>query len=71
MHGLPAPLILRKQSTQAQVIDHVFNFLHAVLDTIATLPQRIILEIEYLKAGMDVLDELSNLQRSTVIAERH
>lgn len=71
MHGLPAPLVLREQSTQAQVIDHVLNLLDAVLDTITPLSQCIVLEIEYLEAGMDVLDKLSNLQRSSVVAERH
>lgn len=71
MHGLARPLVLRKQSTQAQVIDHILNLLDAVLDAITTLPQRIVLEIEYLEAGMDVLDELRNLQRSTVVAKGH
>jgi hypothetical protein len=44
---------------------------HTVLDGITPPAQSIILQIEQLKPGVYVFDELANLEWSTVIAKRN
>lgn len=61
-------LVLWQQAAQAQIVDHILNFLDAVLDAVAALPQRVVLEVEDLEAGVDVFDELCDLQGTAVVA---
>lgn len=44
---------------------------HIVLDTVASSSQGIILEVQDLEAGVEILDELTDLHRSLVISESH
>ena len=65
----PELLLLGQQTSQAEIVDNVFNFLDLVLDAIATLSQRIILQVQDLEAGVHILDELGNLHRPPVISQ--
>jgi hypothetical protein len=71
--SLPLPpaisLLLRQQTPQAEVVNHILNLLDLVLDAIAALPQRIVLQVKNLEPSMHVLDELGNLHRPPVVAE--
>lgn len=51
----------RKQATQAEIINYILHFLDTVLDTVTALTENIVLEVENLKASMNVLDELADL----------
>ena len=44
---------------------------YAILDAVAPDPERAVLEVEYLEARVDILDELADLQWPLVVAERH
>lgn len=57
-HGF---LLLRRQTSQTKIVDYVLNILHTILDAITAFPQAVILQIQYLKAGMYILDELRYL----------
>lgn len=60
--------LLRQQPPQAQIIYHILHILDTILDPIAPLPQRIVLEIEDLKPSVHVFDEPRYLQWTAVIA---
>ena len=60
---------LWRQATEAQVVDHVFHLLHAVLDTIRPLSQRVILEVQHREARMQIFDEPRDRNRPLVIAK--
>jgi hypothetical protein len=42
---------------------------HAVLDTVAALPQDIILQVEQLESRKEILDKVANLKRTLVVTE--
>ena len=54
-------LLVLDQAAQADVVHHILHLLDPVLDPIASLPQRVVLEVQDLEPGVDVLDELRNL----------
>jgi hypothetical protein len=62
-------LLLRQQTSQAEIVDHILDLLDLVLDTIAPLPQRIVLQVQDLESSVHILDELGNLHRPPVVAE--
>lgn len=63
-------LLLRQQIPQRQIVDNVLHVLDPIFETIAFPAQYVVLQIEDLEAGMDVLDELIDEQRTFVVAER-
>lgn len=52
---------LWNQIPQGQIIDDILDLLDIVLDAIAPPSQRIILQVQDLEAGVDILDELADL----------
>ena len=44
---------------------------YIVLDTITSFSKRVILEVQYLKPGVEILHELTDYQRSMIIAQCH
>lgn len=63
---LPSPL---NQSSQTQIIDDILDPLDIILDGIGPLPQDVVLEVEQLEAGKQVLDEGADGQRQLKVAE--
>lgn len=61
-------LLLWHQSSQTEIVDHILNLLDTVLDAIRPLTKRIVLEVQNLEAGMDMLDEFGNRDWARVIA---
>lgn len=62
---------LWKKIPEREVVHDVLHLLHIVLDTVTPAPQRIILQIEDLEAGVDILDKLADVQRPLIIAQRN
>jgi hypothetical protein len=62
--------LLRQQVPQRQVIHNILYVLDPILEPIALPTQDIVLEVEDLKASMNILDELIDEQRALVVAER-
>lgn len=60
--------LLLDQVPQREIIDDVLHILDAVLDGIAPLTQGIVLQIQDLEAGVEILDELVDEQRPLVVA---
>lgn len=63
-------LLLRQQPPQTKIINHILDLLNLILNPIAPLPERIILEIQNLKPGMHILDKPRNLYRPSIIPQR-
>ena len=63
--------LLRQQPSQAKIVHHILHILDAVLDAVASFSQSIILQVQYLEAGMHVFDELADLQWSAIISQSH
>ena len=40
---------------------------YPVLDAITPLPEAVVLEIQYLKSSMDILDKLANEKRAFIV----
>ena len=57
------------QSAQAQIVDDILDPLDVVLDSIGTLAQDIVLEIEYLEASEEVLDEGADHEGQVEVSE--
>ena len=62
-------LLLREQAPQAKIVNHILNLLNLVLDAIAALTQRIVLQVQNLEPSMHLLNELGNLHRPAVITK--
>ena len=60
---------LHHQPSQTKIVHHILNVLHAVLDSVAAFPQSVVLEVENLETSVDVFDELTDLQRTPVVAQ--
>lgn len=61
--------VLWRQATKAQIVHHILDFLHLVLDDITALAQDVVLQVQNLEASMDVLDEPTDLMRAVVITQ--
>jgi len=68
---MPHLLLLRHETSEAEIIHNIFDFLDAVLDTIRSLAKRIILEVQDLESSMKMLDELCNMNRTRVVTLSH
>jgi hypothetical protein len=64
-------LLCRDQIPQRQIVHHILDLLDGILDGIHPLPQDVVLEVEHLEPGMQVLDEPANLHRHGGVAQRH
>lgn len=60
----------RHEPPQAQIIHDILDSLDVVLDRVAALPQNVVLEVEQLEAGKQVLDKGRNGQRQGKVAVR-
>lgn len=56
------------QTTQAQVIDDVLNPLDVILDGIRALAQNVVLEVQQLEPGEQILDEPANNEGQLKVA---
>jgi hypothetical protein len=66
----PCLLLLRQQVPQRKIIHDILDILHPVLEPVAAAAQAVVLQVEDLEAGEQVLDELVDQQRALVVAER-
>lgn len=57
------------QITQAQIIHHIFHLANFVLYAIVPPAQRVVFEVENLKASVQILDELADDERALIVAE--
>lgn len=64
---MPDLLLLGDETSKAKIIHNIFDFLDTVLDTVGSLAKRIILKIQDLESGMEMLDELCNVHRTRVV----
>lgn len=60
----------RCQPSETEVIHNILHLLDLVFDNVTTLPQSVILQIEDLKASMDVLDELADQEWPQEVTKR-
>ena len=68
----PVHLLLTRplhEAPQTQIVDHVLNPLDIILDSIGTLAQNIVLEVEDLEPGEQVLDKRANNERHVKVTE--
>lgn len=63
-------LVSRDQIAQGKIVDHVFHLLDGVLDRVDALTQDVVLQIEHLEAGVEILDEGADLDCHLVVAQR-
>ena len=49
------------QIPQREIVHNILNLLDVILDAVASPSQRIVLEIQDLETGVEVLDELADL----------
>lgn len=61
-------LLLGHKTSEAQIVHHILDFLDAILDTVRPLTKRVVLEVQDLEPGVEVLDELCNVNRTGVVA---
>lgn len=54
---------LLNEPTQAQIVDNILNSLDVILDSIGSLAEDVILEVEKLEPGKKILDEPANNER--------
>lgn len=64
-------LLLGQQAPQAKIVNHILNLLNLVLDAIAALTQRVVLQVQNLEPSVHLLNKLSNLHRPAVVAQRN
>lgn len=64
-HGL-----LRNEVSQRQIVHHVLDLAHLVLDRVAASAESVVLQIQKLKAGKEILDELADEHRTLVVPKR-
>lgn len=55
--------------SQREVVDHVLNLLHVILDAIASPPKRVVFQIEDLESRMKILNEAANFQWPLIISK--
>lgn len=61
--------LLRHQVPQGEIIYDILDILDLVLETVAPPAQRVVLEVENLKAGKEVLDKLIDEKRALIISK--
>jgi len=64
-------LVSREEVPQRQIIDNILHLLDSILDRVDPLPQDVVLEVEHLEAGVEVLDEGADPHRQLRVAEGH
>lgn len=64
-------LWLLGQAADGQVIHHLLDLLHVVLEAVVALAQRVVLQVEQAEAGVQVVDEVGDAQGTTIVACRH
>lgn len=65
---VPAGLGLLGQAADGQVVNHLLDFLHVVLEAVVALPQGVVLQVEQAEAGVQLVDEVGDAQRSGVVS---
>jgi len=61
-------LLLRHQVPQREVVHDILHVLDPVLQPVAAAAQAVVLEVENLKASVQILDELVDEERALVVA---
>lgn len=65
-------LLLRgDQIPQGQIIHHILDLFHGVLDRVDALAQNVVLEVEHLEPGMQVAHEAADAHRHGRVTQRH
>ena len=62
--------VFRPESADRDVVDDLFDLLEVVFEAVEALPQRVVLQVQQAKTGVDVRHELSDAYRAAVIARR-
>lgn len=56
------------QAADRQVVHHLFDLLHVVLEAVVALPQRVVLQVEQAEARVQLVDEVGDAERSGVVS---
>lgn len=59
----------RDELAQREVVDNVLYLLHVVLDGVDPLAKNVVLQVEQLEAGVEILDKLGDLHSQLIITE--
>ena len=66
------PLLpLRFETADSDIINNFFHFFDVVLETVETLSQRVVLQIEKSKSVVQFSEKRGNLNGTTVVSSRH
>lgn len=61
-------LLLLGQASNGQVVDHLFNLFHVILEAIIALAQRVVLQIEQAETRVQLVDEVGDTQWAPVVS---
>lgn len=67
---LRASLLLRNQAAKREIVDNVLHALHVILYSVDALAEDVVLEVQQLEPGEEVLDETADLDREGEVAQR-
>jgi len=64
-------LWLLGQAADGQVVYHLLDLLHVVLEAVVALVQRVVLQVEQAEAQVQLVDDGGDAQGAAVVARRH
>ena len=59
------------KAADGQVVHHLLDLLHVVLEAVVALAQRVVLQVQQAEAGVELVDEVGDAQRPAVVARGH
>lgn len=62
--------LLGDEISQRQIVDNILHIFDPVFEAVATTAQTVVLEIEHLEAGVQILDKLVDQKRTLVVTKR-
>lgn len=64
-------LRLLGQPADGQVVDHLLDLLHVVLEAVVALAQGVVLQVEQAESRVQLVDEVRDADGTVVISRRH
>lgn len=68
---VPASLRLLGQAADGQVVHHLLDLLHVVLEAVVAFPQRVVLQVEQSETRVQLVDEVGDAERPGVVSRCH
>lgn len=59
------------QPADREVVNHLLDLLHVVLEAVVALPQGVVLQVEQAEARVQLVDEVGDSERAGVVSCRH